>query len=105
MSDIEASNETTNKISNVRSSGGSSLDNDTRELMESRFGYDFSRVRIHTDERAAESAQSVNALAYTIGNDITFGDGQYQPNAVEGRRLLAHELTHVIQQSGRFYAR
>ena len=100
-SNFEASSDVTNKINNVRSEVGSSFDNDTRELMESRFGYDFSGVRIHRDTRAAQSARLVNALAYTIGNDITFGDGQYQPNAVEGRRLLAHELTHVIQQSGR----
>jgi Domain of unknown function (DUF4157) len=66
--------------------------------MESRFSYDFSNVRIHTDEAAAKSAYSVNALAYTLGNDIVFGEGQYQPNALVGRRLLAHELTHVVQQ-------
>jgi hypothetical protein len=67
--------------------------------MESRFGYDFGRVRIHTDERAARSANSVNALAYTIGYDIVFGEGQYQPNTLDGIRLLAHELAHVAQQT------
>ena len=54
---------------------------------------------MHTDETAAYSANSVNALSYTVGNNIVFGQGQYQPNTLEGRRLLAHELTHVIQQS------
>jgi len=66
--------------------------------MESRFGHDFSRVRIHTDEKAAESARAVNALAYTAGHDIVFGAGQYVPETPEGRRLLAHEMTHVVQQ-------
>jgi hypothetical protein len=98
-SNIEADDEITNEINNIRSSGGSLLDENTRESMESRFGgYDFSNVRIHTDEMTARSARSVNATAYTIGNDIMFDEGQYTPNTLEGRRLLAHELTHVIQQ-------
>src|SRR5215207_8750406 len=67
--------------------------------MESRFGHDFSKVRIHTGEIAARSANSVNAIAYTIGDDIVFEQGQYQPYTSKGRRLLAHELTHVVQQS------
>ena len=61
---------------------------------------DFSRVRLHTDARAAVSARAVNALAYTVGRDIVFGAGQYAPGTVSGRRLLAHELTHVLQQVG-----
>lgn len=88
----------TNEISNIRSSRGSSLDANIREFMESRFGYDFGNVRIHSGERAASSAESMNALAYTIGNDVVFRQGYYQPNTLEGRRLLAHELTHVVQQ-------
>jgi uncharacterized protein DUF4157/annexin-like protein/lysine-specific metallo-endopeptidase family protein len=60
--------------------------------------YDLSRVRVHTDTRAAESARAVNALAYTVGHDVVFGAGQYQPFKPEGQRLLAHELTHVAQQ-------
>jgi hypothetical protein len=60
---------------------------------------DFSRVRVHTDARAAESARSVNALAYTVGQDVVFGAGQYRPESADGRKLLAHELTHVVQQS------
>jgi hypothetical protein len=99
LSDLEANDQVANEISNIRSSGGSSLDSSTKEFMESRFGFDFSNVRIYTDGRAATSAQSVNALAYAAGNDIVFGHGQYQPNTLEGRRLLAHELTHVVQQT------
>lgn len=81
-------------------SGGESqpLDTTTRALMEPRFGYDFSQVRIHTDARAAESAQAVNALAYTVRHNIVFGAGQFAPGTSEGQRLLAHELTHVVQQ-------
>jgi hypothetical protein len=100
-SNFEANNESTNGINNVRSSCGSSLDNDTRKMMESRLGYDFGRVRIHNDAKAAESAQSVNALAYTLGENIVFGEGQYSPSSTSGRRLLAHELVHVIQQNTR----
>jgi hypothetical protein len=63
-----------------------------------RARYDFTQVRVHDDARAAESARSVNALAYTVGRDIVFGEGQYKPGTVNGKRLLAHELTHVVQQ-------
>lgn len=96
---LEASEEFTNEINNIRSSNGSLLDSSTKEFMNSRFGHDFSSVRVHTDESAARSANSANARAYTIGNDVVFGKGQYQPNTLEGRRLLAHELTHVVQQN------
>jgi len=82
----------------LSSGGGQPLDESTRSFMESRFGHDFSRVRVHTDERAAESARSVNALAYTAGQDVVFGRGQYEPGTNEGKKLLAHELTHVVQQ-------
>ncbi len=68
--------------------------------MEPRFGHDFGNVRIHTDNRAAESARSVNALAYTVGDDVVFDAGAYRPGTESGRRLIAHELTHVVQQSG-----
>ena len=98
---IETSSEAANKISNVRSSPGSSLDHNTQVTMESGFGYDFGNVRIHADANAAESARSVNALAYTIGKDIVFGGGQYSPSTVSGRRLIAHELAHVVEQGGR----
>lgn len=73
--------------------------------MEQRFGHDFASVRVHTGSAAAQSAQDVNARAYTVGNDIVFGTNQFAPGSLEGRRLLAHELTHVAQQaSGSFYA-
>ncbi len=79
---------------------GRPLDASTRAFFEPRFGTDFSHVRVHTDGRAAESAWAVNALAYTVGRDVVFGAGQYAPGASTGQRLLAHELTHVMQQSG-----
>jgi hypothetical protein len=85
-------------VSDVISSSGQSLDKGTQQFMESRMGHDFSDVRVHTDSKAAESAQSINALAYTSGNHIAFNSGQYQPNTEGGRRLLAHELVHVGQQ-------
>jgi len=79
-------------------SGGEPLAAQTRSFFEPRFGRDFSDVRVHADAPAAATAQSVNALAYTRDNHIVFGAGQYQPNTSTGRRLLAHELTHVVQQ-------
>jgi hypothetical protein len=78
---------------------GHSLDPTTRSEMEARFGYDFSDVRIHRDAQAAESAQSVNARAFTVGSHVVFDSGRYAPESLEGRRLLAHELTHVVQQA------
>jgi hypothetical protein len=77
---------------------GQALDRTTRTFFEPRFGHDFSRVRIHSDGHAAESARSINALAYAVGSDLVFGQGQYSPNSHAGRELLAHELTHVLQQ-------
>jgi Domain of unknown function (DUF4157) len=77
---------------------GHSLDKDTRNVMEKRFNYDFSAVRVHDDSQAADSARDVNAHAYTVGSDIVFGANQYQPHAGEGQRLVAHELAHVVQQ-------
>lgn len=88
-------------VTDVLSSGdGRSMDNGTRQFMESRFGQDFSQVRIHTDGRAAESAGAIQARAYTSGRDIVFGAGEYQPGSESGKRLLAHELAHVRQQNG-----
>jgi hypothetical protein len=86
-------------VDEVISSPGQSLEPAVREFMERRFDHDFSRVRIHSDRKAAESAQTMGALAYTVGHNIVFGAGQYAPGAVEGQRLLAHELTHVVQQT------
>ncbi len=83
-------------INNVR--GGEPLSEFVRAFFEPRFGYDFSQVRVHWDAQAANSAQAVNALAYTVGRDVVFGAGQYAPETLAGQRLLAHELTHVIEQ-------
>ena len=79
---------------------GRPLDASTRSFFEPRFGTDFSHVRVHTDSRAAASARSVNALAYTVGRNVVFGTGQYAPGTSQGRHLLAHELTHTVQQGG-----
>lgn len=87
-------------VHEVLRSPGRPLDGGTRSIMEPRFGRDFSTVRIHTDSLAAESAHSVNALAYTVGRRVVFGEGQYAPMTPAGRQLIAHELTHVVQQNG-----
>ncbi len=79
-------------------SAGQPLDAASRSFMESRFGQDFGHVRVHTDGHAAQSAAAVNALAYTVGSDVVFASGQYSPGTTQGQRLLAHELTHVLQQ-------
>ena len=86
-------------VHEVLRSPGQPLDPGTRTFMESRFGHNFSQVRVHTGGKAAKSAQSVNALAYTVGRDVVFNSGQYTPDQTSGKRLLAHELTHVVQQS------
>jgi hypothetical protein len=78
--------------------GGSPLDKATRTFMETRFGYNFANVRVHTDARAADSSCALNASAFTVGQDIAFGPGQYIPNTYAGKRVLAHELVHVVQQ-------
>src|SRR5215208_4313766 len=87
-------------VHEVLRSSGQPLDPATRAFMEPRFGHDFGRVRVHTDARAAESTRAVNALAYTVSGDIVFGAGQYVPGTGAGRRVIAHELTHTIQQDG-----
>jgi len=92
-------------VSAVLRSPGASMDHPIRTFMEDRFGTDFSSVRIHTDATAAESARAVNARAYTVGSNVAFGAGQYAPDSTVGRRLLAHELTHVIQQGSASTAR
>lgn len=80
-------------------SAGQPLDADTRAFMEPRFGFDFSKVRIHADADAARAARTINARAYTLGADVAFARGQYSPRTSAGKRLLAHELAHVVQQS------
>ncbi len=79
-------------------SDGQPLDVETRAFMEPRFGHDFSEVRVHTDSLATQSAESLNAIAYTVGQDVVFAEGRYEPETRGGKHLLAHELTHVLQQ-------
>jgi Domain of unknown function (DUF4157) len=85
-------------VQDVLRSSGQPLDSETRAFMESRFDYDFSRVQVHADHHAAESARAVDARAYTVGQHVVFGRSQYSPHTTDGRTLLAHELTHTIQQ-------
>ena len=86
------------EIQNLRGKG-SPLDLKVRRTMEKRFGADFSNVRIHNDEESHTLAEQLNAVAFTVGNDICFGRGAYRPDSESGRKLLAHELVHVMQQS------
>jgi hypothetical protein len=86
-------------VHSVLRSPAQPLDSATTEFFERRFGHDFHHVRVHTDAKAAESARAMNAQAYTVGRDLVFADEQYNPDTVGGRRLLAHELAHVVQQS------
>jgi hypothetical protein len=85
-------------VQEVLGSPGEPLDQATRDFMAPRFGHDFSKVRVHTDARAAESARTVNALAYTVGRDIVFDGDRHQLHSPAGQRLIAHELAHTIQQ-------
>ena len=87
-------------VHDVLSAAGQPLDQATRSYMEPRFNYDFSQVKIHNDSKAGESANAVSARAYTVGQDIVFGANQYVPGSSAGNHLLAHELTHVVQQGG-----
>jgi hypothetical protein len=81
-----------------QSHGSTPLDEHTRELMESRFGESFADVRIHTGHHADETAEAVHSRAFTVGEDVVFAEGEFAPETTEGRRLLAHELAHVVQQ-------
>lgn len=87
-------------VDTALASPGRALDLGLRQDMEQRFGHDFSRVRVHADAAAQTSARDVNALAYTVGQDVVFDSGQYAPGTAAGRHLIAHELTHVVQQTG-----
>lgn len=82
----------------IGSGGGSPLAPDVREEMQGRLGHDFSDVRVHTDAAAHDSAKSVNAHAYTVGSNVVFQRDKYDPSSHEGKTMLAHELTHVVQQ-------
>jgi hypothetical protein len=77
---------------------GQPIDPAARAFLEPRFGTDFSRIRVHSDEKAGDAARAVDALAYTVGRHLVFGEGQYSPDTTSGRHLLAHELAHSIQQ-------
>ncbi|HEY6253926.1 MAG TPA: DUF4157 domain-containing protein [Candidatus Angelobacter sp.] len=85
-------------VQQVLRSPGRPLDAQARSFFEPRFGHDFSKVRVHSDERAAASAHAINARAYTAGQDLVFAGGQYAPSTRDGEQLLAHELAHVVQQ-------
>ncbi|PJJ10312.1 uncharacterized protein DUF4157 [Flavobacterium sp. 1] len=95
----QASNHIENQINNSRG-GGNSMDHGTKNFMESRFGADFSGVRIHTGSQAVQMSRELNAQAFTVGNDVYFNEGKYSPNTDSGKHLLAHELTHTVQQTG-----
>jgi len=99
LSGLAPSSKTASVINNLGGSG-SPLTTSERAFFEPKFGQDFRDVRIHTDQQAAQSAHDLNAKAYTFGDSVAFARGEYQPNTTNGRRLLAHELTHVVQQAG-----
>ncbi|MDT4331508.1 DUF4157 domain-containing protein [Methylomonas sp. MV1] len=96
----EGSNAAPASVDRVLASPGTPLEPAFRQDMEQRFGHDFSRVRVHSGGAAEQSAWDVNANAYTVGNHIVFGTGRFAPGTHDGRRLIAHELTHVVQQAG-----
>lgn len=96
---LEASPSAETAIESLRG-GGQPLPQSLRAFYEPRFGHDFGRVRVHHDGEAAKSARGLNAQAFTLGNNIVFGKGRYAPGTEAGKRLLAHELTHVVQQHG-----
>ena len=91
------SNRVSNAIESTRG-GGNKMDNETNSFMSNRFGSDFSDINIHTDNESIQLSNDLSAKAFTIGNDIYFNEGQYQPQSDEGKHLLAHELTHTLQQ-------
>ncbi len=94
----ELSSSTESQINSL-SGKGESLSPQTKAFFEPRFGHDFSNVRVHTDYSSSDLAQSINAKAFTKGYDIVFNSGEYSPNTLEGKKLLGHELTHVVQQN------
>src|SRR5699024_3013146 len=91
------SNNLNNRIQSARG-GGRSMDRSTQSFMSSRFGANFSDVNIHTDSKAIQMSQELNAQAFTVGKDVFFNQGKYNPGADDGKKLLAHELTHVVQE-------
>lgn len=103
-SGVQGNNDLDSYVSSL-SSSGQSMTATSKSFFEPKFGHDFSGVKIHTGEVAAKSAQSINALAYTTGNNIVFNTGQYSPETDSGKKLMAHELTHVVQQGGAVQAK
>lgn len=101
VSSVHARTVTPNAVSGIQSlqGRGQPLGKSTRSYFEPRFGHDFSKVRIHVDNRSAGLADSIGAKAFTLGQDVVFGHDQYQPGSMEGRRLIAHELAHTVQQA------
>lgn len=99
-SGIAVSPQVENQIAQLQG-GGHAMPEGLRNMMENGFGRDFSQVRLHTDSQAADMSSSISARAFTHGNDIYFNRGQFSPNTTEGQRLVAHELTHVVQSTGR----
>ena len=95
---VHASNNLSSYVNNL-GNFGNPLSKEERNFYEPRFGYDFSKVRIHTDNTATQSAQRINARAYAFGNHIVFNTGQYSPKTKNGKEILGHELTHVVQYS------
>lgn len=91
-------NRNRSKVNAVLQQPGQPLQRETKQFMGTCFGYDFSRVRVHTNEMASKAADSVQASAFTFGHNVVFGAGQYRPESGVGRKLIAHELTHVVQQ-------
>jgi len=85
-------------VHDVLRTAGQPLEPETRAFFEIRLGHDFSQVRVHNDVQAAQSARATDAVAFTVGQDIAFGEGKYKPSTHEGKEILAHELTHVVQQ-------
>ncbi|HEY9695884.1 MAG TPA: DUF4157 domain-containing protein [Trichocoleus sp.] len=98
----ESANTAPASVERVLSSSGRPLDPSLQQEMGQRFGYDFSQVRVHTGTEAERSARDINANAYTVGHNIVFGAGQFAPDKRQGQRLIAHELTHVVQQTEGF---
>ncbi|WP_328609083.1 DUF4157 domain-containing protein [Amycolatopsis sp. NBC_00345] len=98
MEHVRAAREPARPVRDEVPGGGRPLEPEVRQFMEGRFGQDFSRVRVHTDRPAAESAAALGAKAYTVGEGVVFGAGEYRPGTGDGRRSLAHELAHVVQQ-------
>jgi hypothetical protein len=84
---------------NQKKGSGQRLPTDTRSAMENRFGADFSQVNVHTDSASIQMNREINSQAFTVGNDIFFNSGKYHPESSSGQHLLAHELTHVVQQN------